>query len=85
VAAAPTAVIDSGPDAHGPTRVRARFGDLTRREIAVVTPLVLAILFLGIYPKPVLDVINPTVTATMSSTGFSDPGTAVPAPNGGGK
>ncbi|HET8588440.1 MAG TPA: NADH-quinone oxidoreductase subunit M [Nakamurella sp.] len=85
VAAAPAAVIDSGPDAHGPTRVRARFGDLTRREIAVVTPLVLAILFLGIYPKPVLDVINPTVTATMSSTGFSDPGTAVPAPNGGGK
>jgi NADH-quinone oxidoreductase subunit M len=79
-AAVATAVIDSGPDAHGPTRVRARFGDLTKREIAVVTPLIVAIIFLGIYPKPVLDVIHPTVAATMSAAGATDPGA-----NGGGQ
>src|SRR4051812_12171520 len=33
--------------------------DISRREIAVVTPLVVLLLVLGIYPKPVLDVINP--------------------------
>ncbi len=63
---------------------RARFGDLTRREMVVVTPLIVAIVFLGIYPKPVLSVIEPTVAATMSATGFHDPNAAVPAPNGGG-
>ena len=62
-------------------KVRVRFGDLTKREIAVLTPLVVLVLFLGFYPKPVLDVINPTVNTTMNSIGFTDPVTGV---NGGG-
>jgi NADH-quinone oxidoreductase subunit M len=68
-------------DGHPVTRVRVRFGDLTKREIAVLTPLVVLVLFLGFYPKPVLDVINPTVATTMSSIGYSDP---APGVNGGG-
>ena len=53
--------------------------DLNRREVAVLAPLVALIIALGIYPKPVLDVITPTVNATMNSVGLSDP---VPAQGG---
>ncbi|MGH3711885.1 MAG: NADH-quinone oxidoreductase subunit M [Micromonosporaceae bacterium] len=47
--------------------------DLSRRELAVVTPLVALILLLGIYPQPVIDVINPAVQATLADIGVSDP------------
>jgi NADH-quinone oxidoreductase subunit M len=60
-----------------------RFGDLKPREVVVVAPLIAAIVFLGVYPKPVLDVIQPTVTATMSAVGATDPGTLTTV-NGGG-
>jgi NADH-quinone oxidoreductase subunit M len=46
---------------------------LSLREVAVVTPLIALILLLGIYPKPVLDVVNPAVKATLSDVGASDP------------
>jgi NADH-quinone oxidoreductase subunit M len=49
---------------------------MSRRELTVVTPLVVLILLLGIYPKPVLDVITPSVEATMSEVGLNDPITA---------
>ncbi len=57
---------------HQRTPVRARFGDLKAREIAVLTPLVVLIIGLGIYPKPVLDVINPTSVQTMIDAGYTD-------------
>ncbi len=47
--------------------------DLSLREAVVVTPLIALILVLGFYPKPVLDVINPAVKATLSDIGKSDP------------
>jgi NADH-quinone oxidoreductase subunit M len=50
-----------------------KFGDLTGLERWVLAPLVVLILFLGVYPKPVLDVINPSVSATMTEAGFTDP------------
>jgi NADH-quinone oxidoreductase subunit M len=54
-------------------RARARFPDLSVREVAVLAPLVVLILGLGFYPQPVLDVINPAVQATLSEVGLSDP------------
>ncbi|GAA4692972.1 NADH-quinone oxidoreductase subunit M [Phytohabitans rumicis] len=39
--------------------------DLSLREKVVVAPLIALILLLGFYPKPVTDVINPAVQATM--------------------
>ncbi|MEO7126670.1 MAG: NADH-quinone oxidoreductase subunit M [Nakamurella sp.] len=63
---------------------KVKFGDLKPREIVVVAPLIAAIIFLGVYPKPVLDVIQPTVAATMTAIGATDPGTAVTIVNGGG-
>ncbi|MGH3979648.1 MAG: NADH-quinone oxidoreductase subunit M [Pseudonocardiaceae bacterium] len=63
-------------------RARARFPDLSVREVVVLTPLAVLILVLGLYPQPVLEVINPSVVATLSEAGFSDP---MPAPGVGGQ
>jgi len=50
--------------------------DITLREKVVVAPLIALILLLGFYPKPLTDVINPAVQATLSN----DVGTSDPAP-----
>jgi NADH-quinone oxidoreductase subunit M len=47
--------------------------DLHARELLVVAPIIAAILALGVYPKPVLDVINPAVDRTLSDVGVQDP------------
>jgi NADH-quinone oxidoreductase subunit M len=48
--------------------------DLSRREALVVAPLIVLLLVLGFYPKPVLDVINPAVTHTLQTdVGVQDP------------
>jgi NADH-quinone oxidoreductase subunit M len=66
-----------GPGAMLAPEVAARrgsgFPDLSAREIAVVTPLIVLILVLGFYPAPVLDVITPSVVATMNEVGLADP------------
>jgi NADH-quinone oxidoreductase subunit M len=53
--------------------VKAMSRDLSLREAAVVTPLIALILVLGFYPKPVIDVINPAIKATMSDMHVTDP------------
>lgn len=35
--------------------------DLNPREVAIMTPLIVLVMWLGIYPKPFLDIINPHV------------------------
>ncbi|EUA33651.1 proton-translocating NADH-quinone oxidoreductase, chain M family protein [Mycobacterium xenopi 3993] len=45
----------NGPVAQGNDRIR----DLVPREVVVVAPLIALLLGLGVYPKPVLDIINP--------------------------
>lgn len=47
--------------------------DLKLRELAVVTPLIALLLFLGVYPKPLTDIVNPAVEHTMSDVQKSDP------------
>jgi NADH-quinone oxidoreductase subunit M len=49
------------------------FPDLSGREIAVLTPLIVLVIVLGFFPGPVLDVINPSVAATLTEVGLSDP------------
>jgi NADH-quinone oxidoreductase subunit M len=51
----------------------ALFGDLGKREIAVLTPLIVLILALGFFPGPVLDVITPSVQSTLTEVGLVDP------------
>jgi NADH-quinone oxidoreductase subunit M len=70
---------EAGPHpSHSDARARAKFGDLNAREIAVLSPLVALIVFLGVYPKPVLDVIAPVSTAIISQSGHEDPVPAIP-------
>jgi NADH-quinone oxidoreductase subunit M len=57
----------------------AAMPDLRVRELLAVVPLVFLIVAMGVYPKPVLDVINPAVKATMSQVGSTDPVPAHPA------
>ncbi|MGB3827449.1 MAG: NADH-quinone oxidoreductase subunit M [Ornithinimicrobium sp.] len=47
--------------------------DMSMREKAVVAPLIVAFLFLGFYPKPALDVLEPAVQTTLQYVGVSDP------------
>ena len=51
----------------------AKFRDVNVREVLAVAPLLALIVFLGVYPKPVLDVINPAVKATLSDVHKTDP------------
>ncbi|WP_280265956.1 NADH-quinone oxidoreductase subunit M [Nocardia wallacei] len=55
-----------------------RLYDLLPRELIVVAPLLAALLFLGAYPKPVLDRINPAVATTLTTIGKHDPAPTVP-------
>jgi NADH-quinone oxidoreductase subunit M len=49
------------------TGVKKAIKDLGAREIAILAPLVILIIGLGFYPKPVLDTITPSVQATLSA------------------
>ncbi|SCL57932.1 NADH dehydrogenase subunit M [Micromonospora citrea] len=61
------------------TQIDGMKRDLNLREKVVVAPLIALIVLLGFYPKPVTDVINPAVQATMQDVGRTDP-----APTSGG-
>ena len=47
--------------------------DLHLREVVAVAPLLALMVVLGVYPKPLIDVINPAVDATMQDAGRTDP------------
>jgi NADH-quinone oxidoreductase subunit M len=55
------------------SKVDGMHRDLSLREAAVIGPLIALILLLGFYPKPVIDVINPAVQATLHDVGKTDP------------
>ena len=56
--------------------------DLNARERVAMVPLVLLILALGFYPKPMLDAITPSVAAIMQHVGVTDPQPTVPSAEG---
>src|SRR6516165_11606529 len=67
--------------AGGPVRDRvADMTDLRPRELLAVSPLIAAIIFVGVYPQPVLNIINPAVRVTMTQVHETDPVPAHPAP-----
>jgi NADH-quinone oxidoreductase subunit M len=73
---------------HGPVREGiGTFRDLNRREAWVIAPIVFVLIALGVYPKPLLDVINPSVKSTFSTVRPADPhpSQALPVSNGGSK
>ena len=61
----------------GPKPAGVHAPDLGWREKFVVAPLIASFLILGVYPKPVLDVLNPAVQRVLTEVGVSDPAPAV--------
>jgi NADH-quinone oxidoreductase subunit M len=53
--------------------------DLSLREVGALAPLLLLIVVLGFFPKPLTDIINPAVGHTLEQVGVSDPEPDVPA------
>ncbi len=66
---------------HGrPDEANASFPEMTWRERAVLLPLLAPIVFLGVYPKPVLDRVRPSVESLLDHvqehTDYREPGVA---------
>src|SRR3954463_13737395 len=71
---------------HGPVREGVEgFRDLGSREAWVIAPVMVVIVALGVYPKPLLDVINPSVKTTIAPVRSHDPNPSVPVSLGGSK
>ncbi|ARF79034.1 NADH-quinone oxidoreductase subunit M [Kitasatospora aureofaciens] len=63
----------------GPVKEGVRsMPDLKVRELAVVAPLVALTILLGVYPRPLTDLVNPSVDATLSQVHRTDPAPAHP-------
>ncbi|PVG82532.1 NADH-quinone oxidoreductase subunit M [Nocardioides gansuensis] len=57
----------------GPPRPEVEaIADLDAREVGTLAPLVLGLVLFGFFPMPLLDVINPHVTDTLSHVGVTD-------------
>jgi NADH-quinone oxidoreductase subunit M len=70
----------------GPTKPAvAGMKDLGLREISALAPLLVLIVLLGFYPKPLTSIINPAVHDTLQHVGVSDPAPDVPAQAGSGE
>ncbi|HEY1624741.1 MAG TPA: NADH-quinone oxidoreductase subunit M [Streptosporangiaceae bacterium] len=64
---------------NGPTNPSvSAMPDLKPREVLAVAPLLALVVFVGVYPKPVLDIINPATHATMAQVHQVDPTPAHP-------
>ncbi len=67
---------------HGvPRRDNSRFKELSWKEGLAIAPLVILIVFIGVYPRPVLDRINPSVNRLVAqvnqASGTTEPAVAV--------
>ena len=59
---------------HGPIDSgNENLKDLNIREKFAISPVILVIVLMGFYPKPVLDLINPTAEKIVINAGYSDP------------
>ena len=52
--------------------------DLNGREITSLAPIVLLTIVLGVFPAPVLNVVNPAVQRTLEVVGVTDPPSVIP-------
>ena len=59
---------------HGPTTAgNESLTDLSLKEKIAIAPVIAIIVVMGFYPKPVLDLINPTAEHVVTKAGFTDP------------
>jgi NADH-quinone oxidoreductase subunit M len=62
--------------------VQEKVTEINGRERLAMAPLVLLIFVLGVFPKPLLSIIEPTTQATMQHVGVTDPQPRVTAEGG---
>ena len=63
---------------HGPAAEGVKgFRDLGVRELAALVPLLVLVVALGFFPKPLLNVINPAVGHTLQDVSQTDPAPTV--------
>ena len=62
---------------HGPGRQESRPGDIDGREMLVFGGLIAAILWLGLYPQPILNVVRPQVDSLARSSARAEPSQTV--------
>ena len=68
---------------HGPTTSgNENLPDLNLREKVAIAPVIALIVTLGFYPAPLLNIINPAASATISALGFSDPSPTITTAGG---
>ena len=65
-----------------PAEVQEKVTEINGRERLAMAPLVLLILLLGLFPKPLLSIIEPSTQATMQHVGVTDPQPRVSAEGG---
>ncbi|MFJ3711191.1 NADH-quinone oxidoreductase subunit M [Streptomyces sp. NPDC090053] len=64
----------------GPVKATVQgMADLKVRELVVVLPLIALLVFLGVYPKPLTEIVDPAVKHTMSDVQKKDPRPSQPA------
>ncbi|QGV79140.1 NADH-quinone oxidoreductase subunit M [Streptomyces ficellus] len=64
----------------GPVKEEVRaMPDLKARELVVVAPLIALLILLGVYPKPLTEIVDPAVRHTMSDVQQKDPAPEVEA------
>jgi NADH-quinone oxidoreductase subunit M len=73
----------TGPELLGGRE--AETTDLDGREVGTLAPLFLALVLLGFFPMPLLNVINPYVADTLQHVGVTDPTPTVSAAAQGGQ
>lgn len=68
----------------GPVKpaVEEKMSDITPRQRWALAPLVLLIVVLGVFPKPMLAVIEPAIQATIQHVGVTDPEPKISAEGG---
>lgn len=64
------------------SEVQEKVTDINGRERLAMAPLVLLIFILGVFPKPLLSIIEPTTQATLQHAGVTDPQPRVTAEGG---
>ncbi|MDQ2754101.1 MAG: NADH-quinone oxidoreductase subunit M [Actinomycetota bacterium] len=65
---------------HGkPVGANATVADMTWRERTAIAPLLIGIVFVGLYPKPVLDRITPSVDHLLAHVAHVDPSFHLPS------
>ncbi|MCU1399373.1 MAG: nuoM [Acidimicrobiales bacterium] len=69
---------------HGePDEDNATFAELRWKEGMVLLPFIAAIVFVGVYPKPMLDRIEPSVKTLLTHGGYIDAGSTDAGPQAG--